>query len=137
MRSSRERIIRTALTIISIFLVVFIISRLYPLLRGPYIQDINISQYQEIEEHYVYIEARFNNTERVSINGVQGTITQDGRLRELIALNLGYNVIEIEAEDSFDNVRRYKYSIYTPSSEELNLDVYTQEVLEEQETNQE
>jgi hypothetical protein len=137
MSTSAQSRIRSLIAIIAgVAILLFIISRIFPLVRGPHIDAINLDDVQYQDEYFINIEGKLGNTETILINDVRSSIDQYGNIAHTLALHPGRNIIELELIDGFEQRKKYYYTIITPASEIIYQAEYNQ-ITEEEVTEQE
>ncbi|NCT00037.1 hypothetical protein GW765_03615 [Candidatus Parcubacteria bacterium] len=130
MKNNRRTLIIRIGIILAILLSIFIFSRILPFLLGPRIIDINIEEYQYLHQHSLNLEAKVAYTQSAKVNGVSSQLTQEGIMRHFLALNPGYNLIEVELEDTFGNTKKESFHIIAPDLENIKLPEDNEEILE-------
>jgi|SRR3989344_3982596 len=112
MNSSAKR----TLKIICFFLffigiVIFAFFRSYDLIFGVQIKDVNITDGIKVAESTMKITGNAKNATNLTLNGREISIDQEGNFDETLALLLGYNVINIKAEDKFGHMDEKNYQL--------------------------
>ncbi len=98
---------------ISVLLLFFILIGAYALFRsqdlifGVQIEDVNLSQSESILE----ISGKAKNATNLEVNGREISVDQEGNFKDTVVLLLGYNVINIRAEDKFGNIDQKNYNL--------------------------
>ena len=123
----RKLLIRIIALVLGVLILSFIYFRLRPYLSGPYIENINLNNYLEIETYSLTIEARFEHTSAVSINGSPVILNERGEIQHTLALTPGHNIIELELSDDFGNSKNYTYTVISPASEKIYPPLYNEE----------
>lgn len=126
--SSRSPITRIALILVGIAVLVFLVSRILPSVRGPYLSEVNIEEEQLLDTHAVTIQGTAQNAETVSINTVVVPLAEDGSFTHPLALNPGLNTITITVSNGFEDTRSYIYEVYTPALDEFYVPLYNEAV---------
>lgn len=129
MKNNRQVLIIRIAIGLAILMSIFIVSRLLPFLLGPRITEINITSHDYVPKHSLNLEATVKYTQSATVNGVPAQLTQAGIMRHFLALNPGYNKIEIELEDTFGTIRKESFHIVTPDLENIKLLEDNKEIL--------
>lgn len=88
------------------------------LIFGVKIRDVNIKDGATITESIYEITGNAKNATNLTLNGREISIDQAGNFDETVALLLGYNVINIKAQDKFGHTDEKNYKlIYNKSHE--------------------
>ncbi len=95
--------ISTGLILFFSLLLVFSYSRLSPIWRGIDLVITNPQTGQSVEDDLLYIEGVAKKAVRLTINGDNTFIGNDGDFSYPIPVHTGYNEIHIIATDKFDN----------------------------------
>lgn len=104
------------LAIFFTFIIVYAFFRSKNLIFGVHIKDVNIVNGTTYTEQVVNITGNAKNAIKLSLNGREISINQEGDFDETIALFPGYNVVTIEAQDKFGNSDEEIYKlIYSPA----------------------
>jgi hypothetical protein len=99
------------------FALFFILIVLYGFLRskdllfGVKIKNVNLQDGATMAESIIDVSGNAKNAIRLSLDGREISIDQKGNFNETIALNQGYNIIEIEAQDKFGFVDKKAYKL--------------------------
>ena len=98
-------------------LLVFVIMRFVPLLRGPVITLDSPAPGNVYAESAVSISGTARNTTSLTINGALVFIDTDGRFEELLLLQPGYTIISIHALDRFKKARTIEIPVFRDAPE--------------------
>ena len=100
---------------ISVFLVFFILLMGYAffisknLILGVKIKNVKIERSNQSE--IIRISGNAKNAKNLILNGREILIDPQGNFNDRIALLKGYNIIEIQAKDKFENVDKKNYKL--------------------------
>ena len=127
MNNPRKLLIKV-LTVVGILMVLlFIYSRVKPIINGPEYQYVNLQEISYQDEYVVSIEAQLIHTQEAKVNGIAVPINQDGNIRYLLALVPGHNIIELELNDNFGNTNISTYQVITPPSDKIYPPLYNEQ----------
>lgn len=105
MRPNIKKIIQiSSLSILFLFIIIYAFFRSKDLIFGVKIKNVNIIDGAKITDNLLEIKGNAKNAIYLTLNGREISIDQAGNFDETIALLSGYNVIEIKAEDKFNNI---------------------------------
>ena len=91
----------TGLSTFFLLIVIYAIFRSHDLILGVKIKNVNIQDGASQEDTVLQITGNAKNATNLTLNGREISIDEEGRFNETIALLLGYNIINIKAEDKF------------------------------------
>ena len=112
MQTDIKKVLRNAgLILFFSFIVVYAFFRSYDLLFGVKIKDVNLVDGATYTESVYKVTGNAKNAIKLTLNGREISIDQDGNWSEDIGLFLGYNVVEIRAEDKFGHVDEIDYKL--------------------------
>ena len=100
-----------ALSIFFIFIAVYAFSRSEYLLVGVKIKNVNITDGVKVESSILEVAGNAENAVNLTLNGREITTDEQGNFNEMVALLLGYNIINIKAKDKFGYVDEKNYKI--------------------------
>lgn len=102
MTSDFKKILKLAsLSVLFIFIIAYTLFNARSLIWGVKIKNVNIVPGVGSEINIVKISGNAKNAKNLTINGREISIDQEGNWNETLALLLGYNIINIKAEDKF------------------------------------
>ena len=101
----------SGLIIFFLLIVIYGVFRSYDLIFGVKIKNINITDGEKVSQGIVHITGNAKNANNLSLNGREISVNQGGNFDETIALLLGYNVINIKAQDKFGHVDEKNYKL--------------------------
>lgn len=101
----------SALSIFSLFIIVYAFWGSHNLIFGVKIKDVNIIDGAKITNSILKITGNAKNAINLVLNGREITINENGDFNETIALLSGYNIINIKAKDKFGYVDEKNYQI--------------------------
>lgn len=107
------------LIVISLFfflILIFVLFNSRNIILGVKIKNVNINnspavEYMKTNENLAKITGRAKNAVNLKLNGREISIDQKGNFDETLALFLGYNLINIKAQDKFGNVDEKNYQL--------------------------
>ncbi len=98
-----------------IFIIIYAFFNSKDLMYGVKITNVNIVDGAKMTEDILKVTGNAKNAIKLSLNGREISINQQGNFEETIALLMGYNVINITALDKFGNVDEKNYQLmYVP-----------------------
>ncbi|KKQ06565.1 MAG: hypothetical protein US18_C0037G0002 [Parcubacteria group bacterium GW2011_GWB1_36_5] len=112
MNTSAKKILK--ITILSIFFLLIIsyaFFRSQDLILGVKIKNVNIIDGTKVADNIIKITGNAENTTNLTLNGREISINKDGDFNETFVLLLGYNVINITAQDKFGYVDEKNYQL--------------------------
>lgn len=126
--NSRSLVIYGVSILVGLLILLFIFLRVFPLLQGSQIVEINLAAVQEYDEYAITLKAEVQHAESAEINGVPVSINQDNRIVAPLALAPGRNVITLVLTDTIDNKRSFEYIVITPALDEVYTPEYNEAV---------
>lgn len=93
-----------------LFVALFGISRLIPILRGP-VLSVNLTDGQSFSNPLVHVSGFAKNAHHTQINGNPITTSIDGGFATDIVLGNGINTLTISAEDKFGKQVSHAYTV--------------------------
>lgn len=112
MNSNVKKIIKIAS--LSVFFILIIFYALFiskDLIFGVKIKNVNLIDGATITESVLKITGNARNAIKLTLNGREISVDQQGNFDETIALLLGYNIINIKAKDKFGYVDEKNYKL--------------------------
>jgi hypothetical protein len=100
-----------SLSLFFLFIIVYTFFVSHDLIFGVKIKDVNIVDGSKVTENVLHITGNAKNSIKISLNGRIISIDQKGNFDETIALLLGYNIINIKAEDKFGYMDEKNYKL--------------------------
>ena len=94
-----------------ILIIIYAIFTSKDLIWGIKIKNVNIVDGSTVTESTQKITGNARNAVKITLNGREISIDQEGNWSETIALLPGYNVINIKAEDKFGYVDEKNYKL--------------------------
>ena len=98
----------------SVFFILIIIYAIFiskDLIFGIKITEVNLSDGAVFTENIVKLSGNAKNAIKLTLNGREISIDQEGNFGETIALLPGYNIVTIKAEDKFGYVDEKNYQL--------------------------
>ena len=112
MNQSAKKILEIAgLCIFFVLIVVYAFFRSHDLIFGVKIKNVNITDGTKVMESILEVKGNAKNATKLTLNGREISIDEDGNFNETIALLSGYNVINITAKDKFGYIDKKNYKI--------------------------
>lgn len=112
MPTDLKKILRNGgLIALFVFIIFYAFFRSKDLIFGVKIRDVNIVDGIKYTESVQKITGNAKNAIKLTINGREISIDQEGNFSEDIALLLGYNILEIRAEDKFGHIDEKIYKL--------------------------
>ena len=84
------------------------------------IKDVNIVDGEKINQSVVEVMGNAKNATNLTLNGREISINAIGDFRETIALQTGYNIINITAKDKFEYVDEKNYKLIYEYANDTN-----------------
>jgi|SRR3989338_6935181 len=94
-----------------IFIFGYSFFRSYDLIFGVKIKNVNLSDGMKVDNNIIKITGNAKNATELTLDGRTISIDQLGNFDETVALLLGYNVINIRAEDKFGHIDEKNYQV--------------------------
>ncbi len=110
-QSSKKTFKIASLSIFFVIVIAYAIFRSSNLILGVKIKNVNIVDGAKVTESILAVKGNAKNAINLTLNGQIIFIDKMGNFNETIALLPGYNIVEIEARDKFDNVDRKDYKL--------------------------
>jgi hypothetical protein len=101
----------SSLSIFFIFIIIYAFFISKDLIFGVKIRNVNIQDGTTISENVIKITGNAKNAVKLTLNGREISIDQDGNFNETISLLLGYNIVTIKAEDKFGYIDEENYKL--------------------------
>ena len=102
MNQDTKKILKiVSFSILFIFIIIYSFFNTKDLIFGIKIKNINITNNINNEINIIKITGNAKNAKNLTLNGREIFIDQNGNFNETLVLLLGYNVINIKAEDKF------------------------------------
>jgi len=98
-------------SIFFLFVIVYALFISRDLISGVKIRDVNLIDGSTYTESVIKITGNAKHAIKLTLNGREISIDQEGNFNETIALLLGYNIINITAQDKFGYVDEKNYQI--------------------------
>ncbi|MFZ3011688.1 MAG: hypothetical protein WA060_01660 [Minisyncoccia bacterium] len=98
----------------SVFFILIILYAIFiskDLIFGIKIREVNLSDGTVFTENIVKLTGNAKNAIKLTLNGREISIDQEGNFGETIALLPGYNIVTIKAEDKFGYVDEKNYKL--------------------------
>ena len=102
MNQDTKKILKiVSFSILFIFIIIYSFFNTKDLIFGIKIKSVNITNNINNEINIIKITGNAKNAKNLTLNGREIFIDQNGNFNETLVLLLGYNVINIKAEDKF------------------------------------
>ena len=112
MNQSTKKI--TAVGSLSVFFLIIVLYAFFvsrDIIFGVKIENVNIVDGATMHESALKITGNAKHAIKLTLNGREISIDQEGNFDETIALLLGYNVIQIKAQDKFGLTDEKNYQL--------------------------
>ena len=112
MRKDAKKILKISLVSI-LFLVILILAffNSKDLVFGVKIKNLNITDGMKVSGSTLKITGTAKNATKISLDGREISVDQNGNFNETISLFPGYNVLNIKAQDKFGNIDEKNYKL--------------------------
>ena len=112
MNKDAKKILKiSSLSIFFLFIIIFVFFNSRNLIFGVKIKNVNITDNMKVTDKVLKITGIAKNAVKISLDGRDISVDQKGNFDETISLSVGYNVIEIIAQDKFGNVDEKNYQL--------------------------
>ena len=112
MQNDAKKILKIVLvSVLFVFILIFGFFNSRDLLFGVKIKNVNIVDGMKVTNNIVKITGVAKHAVKLSLNGREISVDQQGNFNETIALALGYNVVSIRAQDKFGHVDEKNYQL--------------------------
>ena len=112
MRQDAKKILRiTLISLLFIFIVIYVFFRSKDLIFGVKIKNVNIVDGSKVTESIMEVKGNAKNAIKLTLDGREISVNQQGDFDETISLLSGYNIINIIAEDKFGNIDEKNYKL--------------------------
>ena len=112
MQSDAKKIVKiVGFSVFFILIIIYAIFISKDLIFGIKIREVNLSDGAVFTENIVKLSGNAKNAIKLTLNGREISIDQEGNFGETIALLPGYNIVTIKAEDKFGYVDEKNYQL--------------------------
>ncbi len=112
MYQDNKKIIKmTALFVFFVLIIIYAIFVSKDLIFGVKLKDINLTDGVTVTEDTIKVTGNARNAIKLTLNGREISVDQQGNFDETIALLSGYNIISIRAQDKFGYVDEEDYQV--------------------------
>ncbi|MFA6325380.1 MAG: hypothetical protein WCX46_04110 [Candidatus Paceibacterota bacterium] len=112
MNQDAKKIIKISLvSFLFLFIVIFAFFRSKDLIFGVKIKNVNIVDGTKVTNNIINIIGKAENATLLKLNDREISIDEEGNFDETIVLLPGYNIINIKAQDKFENVDEKNYKL--------------------------
>lgn len=112
MTNDSKKIIKIGgFVIFFIFIIVYAIFGSKDLIFGVKIKNVNLVDGSTVTENIIKLTGNAKNAINLTLNGRNISVDEQGNFNETIALLLGYNIINIKAEDKFGYIDEKNYKL--------------------------
>ncbi len=117
MNRDAKKILKISLvSIFFLFIVIFVLFNSKDIILGVKIKNVSIAKLpaeenMKVSNNIVEITGIAKNAIKLTLNGREISVDQKGNFDETIAVSLGYNLVEIKAQDKFGNVDEKDYKL--------------------------
>ena len=121
MQNNTKKILQiSSLFIFFILIAIYAFWGSHSLIFGVKIKDVNIVDGEKINQSVVEVMGNAKNATNLTLNGREISINAIGDFRETIALQTGYNIINITAKDKFEYVDEKNYKLIYEYANDTN-----------------
>ena len=107
-----KKIIQTAsLSIFFLLIIVYAFFVSKDLIYGVKIRNVNLKDGTTVTDNIINLTGNAKNAIKLILDGREISVDQKGNFNETIALNPGYNIIDIRAQDKFGYVDEKNYKL--------------------------
>ena len=104
MNQDTKKIIKISfVSILFLLIIIYAFFTSKNLIFGVKIKNVNIADGMKMEANVIKITGNAENASVLTLNGRVISINQKGDFEETVALAVGYNIIDINAQDKFEN----------------------------------
>lgn len=112
MNTNAKKILKIAgLSIFFILIIIYAFFRSHDLIFGVKIKNVNIVDGTKVASNILEITGNAKNATNLTLNGREISIDQEGNFNETIVLLIGYNIMNIKAQDKFGYSDEKNYQI--------------------------
>jgi hypothetical protein len=94
-----------------ILIVIYVIFSSRDLIWGVRIRNVNIVDGVSVTDNIMKINGNAKNAIKLTLDGREISVDERGNFNETIALLSGYNIINIRAQDKFENIDEKNYKL--------------------------
>lgn len=98
-------------SVFSFLIIIFAFFRSKDLIFGVKIKNVNIIDGAKVTNGILEVKGNAKNATNLTLNGREISIDQQGNFDETIVLLIGYNIIDIKAEDKFGDTDEKNYKL--------------------------
>lgn len=98
-------------SIFFLFVIIYAIFISRDLISGVKIRDVNLIDGSTHTESVIKVTGNAEHAIKLTLNGREISVDQEGNFSETIALLLGYNIINITAQDKFGYMDEKNYQL--------------------------
>lgn len=117
MNNPRKLLFRSVGIIFFVLVVVYSYGRFGRYIKGPHITEINLVDYQVVDDPHLTVFGQVANVQEMKLNGRALAFDKDFHFSEQVVLSPGLTTIEIELTDAFEAQEYYHYKVYTRASD--------------------
>ena len=112
MRQDAKKVVKIiSVSVLFIFIVIYAFFRSKDLIFGVKIRNVNIVDSAKVTESILKITGNARNAIKLTLDGREISVNQQGDFDETISLLSGYNIINIKAEDKFGKIDEKNYKL--------------------------
>lgn len=112
MNHNAKKIVKIAgFSIFFLLIIVYAFFRSHDLIFGVKIKNVNIADGAKVTSSILEVKGNAKNATNLTLNGREISIDETGNFNETIALLVGYNIINIKAQDKFGYVDEKNYKL--------------------------
>jgi hypothetical protein len=105
-----SKIKRYGIMIFGLFILVYGVSRIVPILRGP-VLSVNLTNGETVSSPLLSIIGSTKNAHQTQVNGTDITTSVDGTFTTDVVLGSGTNILTISAQDKFGKQTKQEYTV--------------------------
>lgn len=112
MRTDAKKILQiVSLSTFFVLIIAYALFGSHNLITGVKITNVNIVDGATVENSIQAITGNAQNATKLTLNGREITLDEEGNFNETIALLSGYNIINITAKDKFGYIDEKNYKL--------------------------
>lgn len=93
-----------------LMLVVFVASRIVPVIRGPQITINTLPQGSEVSDPVISLSGIASDTKKLTLNGTEILLSPAGEFTQKILLHPGYNTMTFDSSDSLGHTKKKSFA---------------------------
>lgn len=101
----------TGLAVFFLLIIIYAFFRSRDLIFGVKIENVNIVDGAKVSDSILKVTGNAKHAIKLTLNGREISIDENGNFDETIALLTGYNIINIKAQDKFGDIDEKNYQL--------------------------